>query len=101
MNRSMPIVALCRAVSGASADFRPPLYLGSDSDLSRQQRDLVEERMQLLNSSSYLPSRLPINMNNRDSLELTGAQIKALHDWRRDNYQKMVDAMNTIIEKRI
>ena len=101
MNRIMPIIALCGTFSGASADSRPPLDLGSDGDFSRQQWDLVEERMQLLNSISYLPSLLPIIMKNRDSLELTDAQIHALHDWRRDNYQKMVDTMNTIIEKRI
>jgi hypothetical protein len=57
--------------------------------------------MVLLNKISYLPALLPIIMKNRHALELTDAQVDAFRDWRRKDYQDMVDTMNLIIQKRI
>jgi hypothetical protein len=101
MSRIILMLALCWTCSSALANSPPPLDLGSDSDFSKQEWGRIEERMRLLNKISHLPSLLPLIMKKRDSLELTDAQIHALHDWRRKNYQKMVDTMNTIIQKRI
>jgi len=92
------IVLVCLALPAAAADIEP---LDSRTALSPQTWDLLRARMRLLNNISYLPSLLPVIMNNRDSLELTPEQMTAFRDWRRKNYQAMVDKMNTIIEKRI
>jgi len=70
-------------------------------ELSHQDWGVMENRLALLNNISYLPSLLPIIMQNRDSLELTKGQVASLRQWRRENYQRMVNTMNTIITKRI
>lgn len=69
--------------------------------LSAADWELLKERMALVSNISFIPSLLPIIMNNQDALELSEAQVSAFRAWRRGNYQKMVDDMNTIIEKRI
>ncbi len=71
------------------------------SGLSNEDWQLIESRMALLNNISYLPSLLPVIMQNRHSLELTQQQIASLRQWRKENYQRMVEIMNTIIAKRI
>jgi len=75
--------------------------MAQQAALSGPDWQLIESRMALLNNISYLPSLLPVIMRNRHSLELTEGQIASLRQWRKENYQHMVDVMNTIIAKRI
>ena len=54
-----------------------------------------------MSAIAFIPSLLPVIMQNQDALELTSEQVAAFRDWRKNNYQRMVEDMNTIIEKRI
>jgi len=92
------LLLVCLWVADAPADMES---LGAKNELSPHTWDALRERMSLLNSISYLPSLLPTIMKNRHGLELSEEQVVAFRDWRRNNYQKMVDTMNVIVEKRI
>ena len=85
----------------ADAEFSVIEGLDQKRDLSDKEWLLIRERMALLNNISYLPSLLPVIMKNREALELSASQIQTLRAWRKENYQRMVDIMNQIIEKRI
>lgn len=90
------------SVDGAAADHGDIAQrIAQHAELSPQEWRQIEDRMALLNNISYLPSLLPIIMQNRDSLELTREQVDSLRQWRKHNYQRMVNVMNTIITRRI
>jgi len=101
----MPLVlmlfGLFGAVMATADDQSLEQRMGQQAELSDPDWQLIESRMALLNNISHLPSLLPIIMQNRHSLQLTKRQIESLQQWRKDNYQRMVDVMNTIIAKRI
>ena len=59
------------------------------------------EHVSLLDKISFVPSLLPVIMKHRDALELSDEQTAAFRDWRKQHYQRMVDVMNEIIERRI
>ena len=69
--------------------------------LSGPQWDKVYVQVNLLDKVAYFPSLLPVIMKHRDALGLSYHQTKALRLWRKENYQKMVDLMNKVIEHRI
>jgi hypothetical protein len=92
------LLLVCLWVADATADMES---LDAKNELSPHTWDALRERMSLLNNISYLPSLLPTIMKNRHALGLSKEQVAAFRDWRRKNYQKMVDAMNIIVEKRI
>ena len=90
------IAVLLVFFSGAStADY------SRQAPLNAQQWNTLREQVNLLDKVAYLPSLLPVIMSNRDSLELSDAQVSAFREWRRVHYQEMVDLMNEIIQRRI
>ncbi len=98
MKFSVSLLLVCLWVADATADMES---LGAKDELSPHTWEALRERMSLLNNISYLPSLLPTIMKNRHALGLRKEQVAALRDWRRNNYQTMVDTMNIIVEKRI
>ena len=89
-------IAVLLVFSGAStADY------SRQAPLNAQQWNTLREQVNLLDKVAYLPSLLPVIMSNRDSLELSDAQVSAFREWRRVHYQEMVDLMNEIIQRRI
>ena len=75
--------------------------LSQSAPLSDADWDRVREHVGLLDKVSFLPSLLPVIMKHRDALELSGDQKAAFRGWRKQHYQRMVDVMNEIIERRI
>lgn len=73
--------------------FAVPTLEQKDSDL--------ELAIQKLDKINYLPSLLPIIINNKDFIGLTQKQVNDLNDWRKTNKQPMVAAMQKIVSKRI
>jgi hypothetical protein len=59
------------------------------------------DKVILLEDSGLMPTLLPVIMRNRDTLQLTEDQVRALRAWRKKNYTKMVNIMNEIIEKMV
>lgn len=94
--RSSLIILLSLVTAAA-----PAASLTQPTPLTDADWDKVGERVGLLNRISFIPSLLPVIMKHRDTLELTEEQETALRRWRKDNYQRMVDVMNEIIERRI
>lgn len=75
--------------------------LSQTTPLTGSQWDTLRERVNLLDKIAFLPSLLPVIMKNRDALELSDTQVAAFQEWRKRHYQKMVDLMNEIIQRRI
>ena len=75
--------------------------LTQSAPLSSSEWDKVREHVGSLGKISFFPGLLPVIMKNRDALELTTDQKGAFRSWRKQNYQRMVDLMNEIIERRI
>ncbi len=86
-------ILLCASVSATD--------LSQVAPLSDRQWDGNHSKVNLLDKVAYFPSLLPVIMKHRDVLGLSYRQTKALRLWRKENYQKMVDLMNQIIEQRI
>jgi hypothetical protein len=82
-------------VAANAADLSRP------SSLTDEEWDKIREHVLLLDKVSFVPSLLPVIMKHRDALGLSDDQKKAFRDWRKKNYQRMVDIMNDVIERRI
>jgi hypothetical protein len=97
------LVALIVLVSTAFAEVTslPDDTLGQAEPLTDDQWHGLRQRVGLLDKIAYLPSLLPLVMQNRDALELTPDQVEAFREWRRTDYQRMVDLMNEIIQRRL
>ena len=87
--------------------FMMASFLASATDLSQpnplsdSEWDKVREHVELLDKISFVPSLLPVIMKHQDALNLSDDQRAAFRGWRKQNYKKMVDLMNEIIEQRI
>jgi hypothetical protein len=90
---SVAAFLLCTSVSATDLAQVAPL-----SDL---QWDAIHSKVNLLDKVAYFPSLLPVIMKHREALGLSYRQTRALRLWRKENYRKMVDLMNQIIEHRI
>ena len=62
---------------------------------------LLERYVSKLDKINYLPSLLPVIMENSDVIELTDEQVSALQTWRETNREDVIAKMNEIIQKRI
>ena len=89
------ILLLCAPLAVWATDLSQP------APLSDPQWDKIYVQLNLLDKVAYFPSLLPVIMKHRDALGLSYHQTKALRLWRKENYQKMVDLMNRIIEHRV
>ena len=82
-------------------------FVSSAADLTRPapltstEWDKVQQYVGSLGRISIFPALLPVIMKNQDALVLTPDQKSAFRSWRKQNYQRMVDLMNEIIERRI
>lgn len=75
--------------------------LAQPSPLTDAEWDTIREHVGLLNRISFMPSLLPVIMKHRDTLELSDEQKRAFRTWRKENYSRMTNVMNEIIEQRI
>jgi hypothetical protein len=89
------IVFMMASIPASATDFSQP------NPLSYSEWDKVRERVELLDKISFVPSLLPVIMKHQDALNLSDDQRAAFRGWRKQNYKKMVDLMNEIIEQRI
>jgi len=96
-SRTFSLILVLAALSSAAY----PEDLAQPGPLSDAQWAQVHQHVGLLDKIAYVPSLLPVIMRHREALGLSAEQIDALRIWRRNNYQRMVDLMNEIIEHRI
>ncbi len=61
----------------------------------------TEQRIEKLDKINFLPNLLPVIISNSDILELTDKQLNKLLTWRNTNREKILSAMNKVIDKRI
>jgi hypothetical protein len=90
----LSVLALMIPLAGA-AERLPP------SPLSTAQWEELGDRVRLLDRVTYIPSLLPVIMKNREALDLSEAQIEVFRSWRKDHYERMVELMNEVIQRRI
>ena len=75
--------------------------LTQPAPLSDVEWDKVPEHVHSLGKIWFFPALHPVIMKNQNALELTPDQKRTFRSWRKQNYQRMVDLMNEIIERRI
>lgn len=94
--KHLMLVVVCALLGG-------PVSAKHDSDhpLSADDWKEVMEKVVLLEDSGLMPSLLPVIMSNRDALQLSDEQIAAFRAWRKNNYTRMVNIMNAVIEKKV
>ena len=92
---SLIIILTALTFSASAANHTQP------GPLTDGEWDKLQEHVALLDSVAFFPGLLPVIMKNRNALELTDDQKSAFRSWRKQNYQRMVDSMNEIIERRI
>lgn len=67
------------------------------SDNKIDQHQYIEK----LDKFSFLPSLLPVIIENSDVIELTDEQLQKLLDWRAKNRDDVIATMNEVARKRI
>jgi hypothetical protein len=72
----------------------------ASADINDDSR-VLEQYVAKLDKINYLPSLLPVIMENSDVIELTDEQVAALQTWRETNREDVITKMNEIIQKRI
>lgn len=70
------------------------------ADLSDSDR-LLEKHAEKLDKINYLPTLLPVILDNRDVIELTESQVDTLLTWRENNREDVIAVMNEIVRKRV
>ena len=76
------------------------LTSSTSADISDDSRAL-EKYVAKLDKINYLPSLLPVIMENSDVIELTDEQVSALQTWRETNREDVIAKMNEIVQKRV
>lgn len=92
---SLIVIFALASFAATAADLK------QSAPLTDVEWEKAREHVGLLDKISFVPSLLPIIMKHREALELTKLQKAAFRAWRKQNYQRMVDVMNEIIERRI
>ena len=64
---------------------------------SLEQHQYIEK----LDSVNFLPSLLPVIIENSDFIELTDTQLQTLLQWRDNNRDDVIHAMNEVARKRL
>ena len=70
------------------------------ADINEESR-ILEQYAKQLDKINYLPSLLPVIIENSDVIELTDEQIIALQTWRETNRDDVIAKMNEIVKKRV
>lgn len=76
------------------------LPAAAQAELSNGDRDLAQY-VEKLDKINYLPSLLPVILDNTDVIELTDSQVDTLLAWRHDNRTDVIAVMNEIVRKRV
>ena len=72
----------------------------AEPDVSDHEID-QNQHIEKLDKISFLPSLLPVIIENSDVIELTDEQLQKLLDWRTKNREDVVAAMNEVVRKRV
>ncbi len=75
----------------------PLTFAGTPLDAKSSELDAIEK----LDKINYLPQLMPIIIKNKDFIGLTQKQLGDINDWRKNNKEPMIDAMQKIALKRI
>jgi len=71
---------------------------GSETDNHEiEQHQYIEK----LDKISFLPSLLPVIIENSDVIELTDGQLQKMLDWRTTNREGVIASMNEVARKRV
>ena len=74
----------------------------SDSvNLTTEEIGELREKLALLEEKAFMPTILPIIMQNKEALQLSESQITHFVDWRKKNLKSVINMMTLIIEKHI
>lgn len=74
----------------------PPLIADDENEQLE-----IETYVSKLDKINYLPSLLPVIMENSDVIELSDEQMETLLAWRESNRLDIISAMNDVVKKRI
>lgn len=75
-------------------------YVNSSKLYQQDLDEQAEVYLAKLDKINYLPSLLPVILNNSDIIELDQKQIDTLTSWRTENREKVIATMNQIVKKR-
>jgi len=64
-------------------------------------KQYTEKHIEKLDKISYLPSLLPVIIENSDVIELTDEQLNSLLNWRKINGKNLTTAVNEIAHRRV
>jgi len=74
----------------------------SAADPVKEQQNIEQHQyLEKLDKINFLPSLLPVIIENSDAIELSDEQLQILLDWRELNRQDIITTMNRIAGKRI
>jgi len=82
----------------SSTFFSAHAQLKSNEEIKQEK---IEQQIKKLDKINYLPSILPVIINNKDVIELNDKQVDALLTWRHKNRDDVIATMNEIKNKRI
>jgi hypothetical protein len=90
MNHTLILCLIALISVSASADTK-------NAEHSLEQHQYIEK----LDSVNFLPSFLPVIIENSDIIELTDTQLQILLQWRDKNRDDVIHAMNEVARKRL
>ena len=74
----------------------------ASAETEHGQRSLEQHQyIEKLDRVNFLPSLLPVIIENSDIIELTDTQLQTLLQWRDENRDNVIHAMNEIARKRL
>jgi predicted RND superfamily exporter protein len=78
------------------------ISVSAHADNERKQQTLEQHLyIEQLDRVNFLPSLLPVIIENSDIIELTDGQLQTLLQWREKNRDTVVHAMNEVTRKRL
>lgn len=78
------------------------ISISAHAENEREQQTLEQHQyIEQLDRVNFLPSLLPLIIENSDIIELTDGQLQTLLQWREKNRDAVVHAMNEVTRKRL
>lgn len=78
------------------------ISVSASADTEHGQHSLEQyQYMEKLDRSNFLPRLLPVIIENSDIIELTDTQLQTLLQWRDNNRDDVIHAMNEVARKRL
>ena len=78
------------------------ISVSASADSEHGQRNLEQHQyIEKLDRINFLPSLLPVIIENSDVIELTDTQLQTLLQWRDNNRDDVIHAMNEVARKRL